>query len=165
MTKSKDPLIQSAHLLNVANFKELAWLLYPELAKKFLDQCEEAEVKKKAMIVQAAELAQWTEASGTKAKAVDMKVGSGTITVVKEFDERNFLAEPSHFLIRFNTKHGDTNLVWRIFQDGAEVLATDFRITSPMYSETSVEHGVTKYNVACDGFLFVDEQGVAHIAP
>lgn len=73
--------------------------------------------------------------------------------------------KPHHFQIRFNTKHGDSLLVWRIFDNGEEVLATGFTVKGSMYSEATMEHGVVKYNVACDGYLTIDEFGHAYIAP
>ena len=61
------------------------------------------------------------------------------------------------FHVRFNTKHGgNTNLVWRVFEDGQEHLASDVRIFSPLYTETTQEYGETKWNVACNGRLVWD---------
>jgi hypothetical protein len=63
----------------------------------------------------------------------------------------------SKFHIRFNTKHdGNTEVVWRIFEDGTEHLASDVRIFSPLYTETTVEHGETKWNVVCNGRMIWD---------
>jgi hypothetical protein len=59
--------------------------------------------------------------------------------------------------VRFNTKHGgNTDLVWRIFENGVEHLASDVRIFSPVYTECTREHGETKWNVACNGRLIWD---------
>jgi hypothetical protein len=69
----------------------------------------------------------------------------------------------SHFLIRFNTKHDGTDLKWRLIQDGVEKLVTDVKINARVYTETSQEWGETKYNIACDGYLTIDVNGVAHI--
>jgi hypothetical protein len=57
----------------------------------------------------------------------------------------------SKFLIRFNTKHGESNLIWRIFENGIERCASSIRIEVPMWSESSLEGDVTKWNVACVG--------------
>ena len=63
----------------------------------------------------------------------------------------------SKFHIRFNTKHnGNTDQVWRIFENGTEHLASDVRIFSPMYTETTVEYGETKWNVVCNGRMIWD---------
>lgn len=63
----------------------------------------------------------------------------------------------SKFHIRFNTKHGgNTSSVWRVFEDGQEHSASDVRIFSPLYTETTVEHGETKWNVTCQGRLVWD---------
>lgn len=58
----------------------------------------------------------------------------------------------SKFLIRYNTKCGETNLVWRIIQDGEEKLASGLLIKSSVWSESSIEDGVVKWNIACVGF-------------
>jgi len=57
----------------------------------------------------------------------------------------------SKFLIRFNTKHGNSNLVWRIFQDGVERCASGVNIKVPSWSESSLEGDVKKWNLACLG--------------
>ena len=57
----------------------------------------------------------------------------------------------SKFLIRFNTKHGESDLVWRIFENGVECCASNIRIEVPMWSESSLDGEVTKWNVACEG--------------
>ncbi len=58
------------------------------------------------------------------------------------------------FHVRFNTQHGGNMAqVWRVFEDGVEHLASDVQIYSPLYTETTQEHGQTKWNVACDGRL------------
>jgi len=63
----------------------------------------------------------------------------------------------SKFHIRFNTKHnGNISQVWRIFQDGTEHLASDVKIFSPLYTETTEEYGETKWNVACNGSIIWD---------
>lgn len=53
--------------------------------------------------------------------------------------------------IRYNTQHAGSNLVWRIFENGVEHLVKEFYVTSPIYSESTMEHGVQKWNVACQG--------------
>ena len=61
------------------------------------------------------------------------------------------------FHIRFNTQHGgDMDRAWRVFEDGKEHLASDVRIFSPLYTETTTEYGETKWNVACDGRIVWD---------
>lgn len=65
--------------------------------------------------------------------------------------------------IRYNTNHGNTDLVWRIFENGQEHLVKQFKITVPMHSESTVEHGVTKWNVACLGHMTITD-GVAVIS-
>lgn len=55
-------------------------------------------------------------------------------------------------ILRFNTKAKDGNpLVWRIFVNGQENLASDFEIIGHVYSLTSKENNIKKYNVGCMG--------------
>ena len=52
--------------------------------------------------------------------------------------------------IRFNTRHNGSDLVWRVFENGQEHLATDVRLI-----------GETKWNIACYGRLvWVDQTAV-----
>jgi hypothetical protein len=55
--------------------------------------------------------------------------------------------------IRYNTKHGDSDLVWRIFEDGKQYLVRDFLLTVPVFGEKTIEDGLEKWNVACYGKL------------
>lgn len=58
------------------------------------------------------------------------------------------------YLIRFNTKNnGDSTKVWRVFENGVEHLVADLKISSPVWSETSFEHDVQKWNIATEGHL------------
>jgi hypothetical protein len=63
----------------------------------------------------------------------------------------------SKFHIRFNTKHGgNTDLVWRVLKDGVEHLASDVKVYVPLHTETTIEHGETKWNMSCDGQILWD---------
>jgi hypothetical protein len=53
--------------------------------------------------------------------------------------------------IRFNTKHNGDELVWRVFENGVEHLATDVRIIGETFTECTNEYGQTKWNIACYG--------------
>lgn len=64
--------------------------------------------------------------------------------------------------IRFNTHHGDSDLVWRIFENGVEHLVKQFHITTAMYGESTIENDVVKWNVACDGVMTIIDD-VAYI--
>jgi hypothetical protein len=64
--------------------------------------------------------------------------------------------------IRYNTQHGESDLVWRIFENGQEHLVKGFQILVPVYGESTVEHGVQKWNVACKGHMVIQD-GVAVI--
>lgn len=65
--------------------------------------------------------------------------------------------------IRYNTKHGESDLVWRIFENGNEILVKNFYITVPMSGESSIENGIQKWNVMCEGYLTVKDN-VAYIS-
>lgn len=65
--------------------------------------------------------------------------------------------------IRYNTQHGESDLVWRIFENGQEHLVKNFQILVPMYGESTIENGVTKWNVACRGHMTITD-GVAVIS-
>jgi hypothetical protein len=54
-------------------------------------------------------------------------------------------------LIRYNTKHGDSDLVWRVFIDGVEHLASDLDITGTIWTKKTFENDVAKFNIACYG--------------
>ena len=45
--------------------------------------------------------------------------------------------------VRFNTKHNGSPLVWRIFENGEEHLATDVRIVGETYTECTVKQNGT----------------------
>lgn len=55
------------------------------------------------------------------------------------------------YLIRFNTKHGGSKLVWCVFENGIENLVENINISVPVFTQTSLEGGETKWNVACSG--------------
>lgn len=63
--------------------------------------------------------------------------------------------------VRFNTKHNDSKLVWRVFENGHEYLASDVRIVGETYTECTQEHGQTKWNIACQGrIVWIDTVAV-----
>jgi len=70
----------------------------------------------------------------------------------------------SKYHIRYNTKHGESDLVWRIFEDGAEHLVKGFYITVPMFGESTMEYDVKKWNVACEGVMRIEDD-IAYIEP
>lgn len=65
--------------------------------------------------------------------------------------------------IRYNTQHGETDLVWRIFENGQEHLVKNFKIMVPMYGESTIENGIQKWNVTCKGHMVIQD-GVAVIS-
>jgi hypothetical protein len=55
-------------------------------------------------------------------------------------------------ILRFNTKAEQNDpLVWRIFINGNQSLASDFEIHGYVYAVASEYEGDTKYNVGCKG--------------
>lgn len=64
--------------------------------------------------------------------------------------------------IRYNTHHGEDDFVWRVFENGKEHLVKNFYITTPMFGESTIEHGIQKWNVACEGVMSIVD-GVAYI--
>lgn len=64
--------------------------------------------------------------------------------------------------IRYNTKHGESDLVWRIFENGNEHLVKNFEVRVPMYGESTIEDGIQKWNVACKGSMKIID-GIAII--
>ncbi len=57
-------------------------------------------------------------------------------------------------ILRFNTKsEPGSTLVWRVFVNGVENLASGFEIHGYMYDIISYEGDIKKYNVGCKGRL------------
>jgi hypothetical protein len=54
-------------------------------------------------------------------------------------------------LIRFNTKNNGSDLVWRIFIDGKEHLASSIKIQGYIYDEKTFSGGEEKMNISCLG--------------
>jgi hypothetical protein len=66
------------------------------------------------------------------------------------------------YLIRFNTKHAGSPFVWRVLQNSNEFLVKGVRINVPTWDEQSMEGNETKWNIACEGFLTI-ENDIAYI--
>ena len=64
--------------------------------------------------------------------------------------------------IRYNTQHGESDLVWRIFENGKEFLVRDFLITVPVRGSSTMENGIQKWNVECQGHMTIRD-AVAYI--
>ena len=62
--------------------------------------------------------------------------------------------------VRFNTKNEGSKLVWRIFENGVEHLASDVRIIGETFTECTEEYGQTKWNIACMGRMVWDKDAV-----
>ena len=55
------------------------------------------------------------------------------------------------YLIRFNTKNNGSVLVWRLFENEIEHLATSVRINVPVWTEKTINNEGEKWNIACEG--------------
>jgi hypothetical protein len=44
-----------------------------------------------------------------------------------------------------------------VFENGQEYLVKNFRIETPMYGESTMENGIQKWNVCCQGFMTIDK--------
>ncbi len=65
-----------------------------------------------------------------------------------------FFKPNQHIQIRYNTKVGDGDLVWRVVIDGEEKLASSIEIQGYVYGEQSIVNGDRKMNIACDGKVY-----------
>jgi hypothetical protein len=54
-------------------------------------------------------------------------------------------------LIRFNTNNNGSDLVWRVFIDGKEHLASSIKIKGYIYDEKTFSNGEEKMNISCLG--------------
>ena len=59
--------------------------------------------------------------------------------------------------IRFNTQHGESDLVWRIFENDKEYLVKSFKITCTTFDEITIENDVKKWNLCCYGNMTIHE--------
>ena len=59
--------------------------------------------------------------------------------------------------IRYNTKHGDSDLIWRVFEAGKEHLVKHLLIKVPVTDEMTMEGDVQKWNICCHGKLKIVE--------
>ena len=57
--------------------------------------------------------------------------------------------------IRFNHQHNGSGFVWRVFENGVEYLTKQIIINAPTHGETTIEDGVTKWNICCEGTMEV----------
>jgi hypothetical protein len=69
--------------------------------------------------------------------------------VVKFF--KDLIKPYEEILIRFNTKSNGSDLVWRIFVDGKEYLASSIKIQGYIYDQKTIVDGEEKMNISCLG--------------
>lgn len=70
--------------------------------------------------------------------------------VIRRNTNRN-LKDADHIQIRYNTKNEGGPLVWRVIINNEEKLASFIEINGRTYGEETLEDGVRKMNMACDG--------------
>ncbi len=68
--------------------------------------------------------------------------------------KKRFFKPIQHIQIRYNTKAGDSDLVWRVIADGEEKLASSIEIHGYIYGESSIVNNDRKMNMACDGKIY-----------
>jgi hypothetical protein len=69
----------------------------------------------------------------------------------------------NHYRIRYNTLNRGQEAPWRVFENDQEYLLNNVYITVPTRTECREELGQTKYNIACEGYMRV-ENGSAYIS-
>lgn len=57
------------------------------------------------------------------------------------------------YYIRYNTQHGESNLVWRVIENEKEILVKDFCIDTTVTGGSTMENGIQKWNVMCKGTM------------
>lgn len=67
-----------------------------------------------------------------------------------------FFKPTSEIYIRFNTKNTgpEDPLVWRVFVNDIEHLASSISINGYVYDKVTYENGVKKLNIACEGKIY-----------
>lgn len=66
------------------------------------------------------------------------------------------------YYIRYNTKHGPSDLVWRVFENGSEFLVRNIDIRVPVIGAPTTEDEIVKWNIDCSGNMTIID-GVAII--
>ena len=65
------------------------------------------------------------------------------------------------YYIRYNTKHGESDLVWRVFENGSEFLVRNIDIRVPVIGESTMEGEIVKWNIACSSNMtIIDEVAI-----
>jgi hypothetical protein len=67
------------------------------------------------------------------------------------------------YLIRFNKSRGQPGRgsmdhVWRVFENDDEYIFKNVKINVPSYSERSGNEQNDDWNIACEGFMKIDEK-------
>jgi len=74
------------------------------------------------------------------------------LTYVWKIAKDRWMRPYDEIILRFNTKakEGDP-LVWRVYINGVEHLASGFEVIGYMYDQISYEGEIKKFNVGCKG--------------
>lgn len=98
---------------------------------------------------------------------IDGKICKEARVLLNNFISENLIRlqnPPKKYDIRFNTKHNnETDLVWRVFENGKEHLVKGLDIRVPVSDSQSYEYGEIKYNIYCEGYMEIDDDDVAII--
>jgi hypothetical protein len=74
------------------------------------------------------------------------------LTYVLKIAKDRWIRPYDDIILRFNTKaENDNPLVWRVYVNGVEHLASGFEVHGYMYDQISYEAEVKKFNVGCKG--------------
>jgi hypothetical protein len=74
------------------------------------------------------------------------------LSYVLKIAKDRWLRPYDDIILRFNTKaEKDNPLVWRVYINGVELLASGFEIHGYMHDQISYEGEVKKFNVGCKG--------------
>ena len=74
------------------------------------------------------------------------------LTLILKIIKDRWLRPYDDIILRFNTKAEEGNpLVWRVFVNEQQMLASSFEIHGYVYDVESFENGIKKLNVGCKG--------------
>ena len=59
--------------------------------------------------------------------------------------------------IRYNTRHGESEFVWRVFENGVEHLVKHISLQVPVFDEYTLENGIQKWNISCEGTMVIKD--------
>jgi hypothetical protein len=60
------------------------------------------------------------------------------------------------YYVRFNVQHGPNNMMWKVIDNGVVHLVQNVNINVPSWGEMTMEDNNDKWNIACRGYLTID---------